>query len=82
MYLANAYPNSALSAGALTAIALVIVAVLAFWLIMVYVADRPGREKNVRENQSTQPVAELDEATQDRHSEASPAPAVHQHGAA
>ena len=36
MNLASAYPNSDISVGAMTAIA---VAVLACWLVMVYVAD-------------------------------------------
>jgi hypothetical protein len=40
MNLANAYPNSDISAGAMTVIAVVMVAVLVFWLVMVYVAAR------------------------------------------
>lgn len=43
---ASAYPNSDLSIGAMTAIAVVTIAVLAFWLIMVYVAARePHRRR-------------------------------------
>jgi hypothetical protein len=46
MDLANAYPNSDISAGAMTAIAVVMVAVLVFWLVAVYVAARePERER-------------------------------------
>jgi hypothetical protein len=45
MILADAYPNSDISAGAMTAIAVVMVAVLVFWLVMVYVAARePERD--------------------------------------
>lgn len=45
MFLASAYPSSAISAGAMAAIAFVAVAALAFWLIMVFVAARPPRER-------------------------------------
>jgi hypothetical protein len=40
MNLASAYPNSDISAAAMAAIAVVMLAVLAFWLVMVYVAAR------------------------------------------
>lgn len=43
MNLASAYPNSDISVGAMTAIAVVMVAVLAFWLVAVYVAAREPR---------------------------------------
>ena len=43
MLYASAYPNSDISAGAMTAIAVVMVAVLVFWLVMVYVAAREPR---------------------------------------
>jgi hypothetical protein len=44
MFYASAYPNSDISAGAMTAIAVVAVAALACWLIMVYVAAREPRK--------------------------------------
>ena len=44
MNLASAYPNSDISAGAMTAIAVVAVAALACWLVMVYVAAREPRK--------------------------------------
>lgn len=40
------YPNSALSAGQLTIMAVVIVAVLAAWLIAVFLAARQPRDKS------------------------------------
>lgn len=43
MIYASAYPNSDISAGAMTAIAVVMIAVLAFWLIAIYVAAREPR---------------------------------------
>jgi hypothetical protein len=45
MDLADAYPNSDISAGAMTAIAVVMVAVLIFWLAAVYVAAREPERK-------------------------------------
>jgi hypothetical protein len=44
MNLASAYPNSDISVGAMTAIAVVAVAALACWLVMVYVAAREPRK--------------------------------------
>lgn len=44
MFYASAYPNSDISAGAMTAIAVVMTAVLVFWLAMIYVAAREPRE--------------------------------------
>jgi hypothetical protein len=44
MTYASAYPNSDISAGAMAAIAIVMVAALACWLIMVYVAAREPRK--------------------------------------
>ncbi len=44
MFYASAYPNSDISAGAMTAIAVVAVAALACWLVMVYVAAREPRK--------------------------------------
>lgn len=60
MFYASAYPNSDLSAGAMTAIAVVMVAVLAFWLIMVYVAAREPRKPPPG-------VAAPDDLTEDEH---------------
>ena len=83
MNLASAYPNSAISAGAMMAIAFVMVAVLAFWLIMVYAADRQGSKDNARTVDShLTPVAGPHEEAEDRQSEAGTAPADQRHGAA
>jgi uncharacterized membrane-anchored protein len=48
MNIASAYPNSAISAGAMTLVALVVVGTLAFWLVMVFAADRMRRTENSR----------------------------------
>lgn len=45
MFLASAYPDSAISATGMTVIALVMAGCLAFWIGMVYIADRQPREK-------------------------------------
>lgn len=75
MYLANAYPNSAISAGAMTAIALVAAGTLALWLIFVFLADR-NRPKDARQaGSSLTMVAKSGEATEDEHSEDGHAPA-------
>ena len=50
MFLASAYPNSALSAGQLTLIALVMAGVLALWLGLVFLADRKSREPDAQES--------------------------------
>lgn len=82
MYLANAYPNSDLSAGALMAIAFTMVAVLAFWLAAVFLAARSS-EKDSRPADTHLPVVvKPDEAGKDEHSEAGPATADQRHGAA
>lgn len=81
MYLASSYPDSAISAGAMTAIAVVVVAVLAFWLIMVYVADRQGAKRSARETDThLTAVAGQDEVADDERSEG--VPAGQRHGAA
>jgi hypothetical protein len=83
MFFASAYPNSAISAGAMMAIAFVVVCTLAIWLVMVYLAGRESGKKNVRQPASPiGVVAEPDGAAEDEHSEARPAPAGHQHEAA
>ncbi len=81
-YLASAYPNSALSAGALTAIALVAAATLALWLVLVFRAEK-SNEKNARRAHSHLTVmAQSDDAAEDRTSEAGTASADRPHGAA
>jgi uncharacterized membrane protein len=46
MYLASAYPNSALSALTMMAIGLVVMGALAVWLGLVFLADRePHKSK-------------------------------------
>jgi hypothetical protein len=68
---ASAYPNSDISIGAMTAIAVVMIAVLAFWLIMVYVAAREPRTPPARGQQPAADgqaeVAAPDDVTEDRH---------------
>ena len=44
MYLASAYPNSALSALTMMAIGLVVAASLAAWIGLVFLADRRPRQ--------------------------------------
>ena len=62
MFYASAYPNSDLSAGALAAIAVVMTAVLAFWLIMVFLAAREPRKRP-----ATPVAAAPDDVTEDEH---------------
>jgi hypothetical protein len=45
MYLASAYPNSALSAGLMAVIALVMAGTLVIWLGLVFLADGSSRKK-------------------------------------
>jgi hypothetical protein len=45
---ASAYPNSDLSALSMTLIAVVMACALAAWLILVFLADRPPRERTPR----------------------------------
>lgn len=72
MDFASAYPDSAISAGAMAAIALVAAGCLAAWLIMVFLAARTPHPV----------VARLDEAAEDEHSEAGPAPVDRRRSAA
>jgi hypothetical protein len=69
MNLASAYPNSDISIGAMTAIAVVMSAVLAFWIVMVF-AREPGRsqEKPMAADRGTS-VAPLDDLAEDEHKE-------------
>ena len=48
MDLASAYPNSAISTGAMLAIALVAAGSLALWLVLVFLADRRTNELSAR----------------------------------
>jgi len=82
MFFASAYPNSAISAGAMTAIALVVVCTLAIWLVMVNLAGRDSGNKVRRPAKPIGAVAEPDEPAEDEHSEPGPAPAGHRHEAA
>jgi len=79
MYLANAYPNSAISAGAMTAIALVAVGTLAFWLVMMFLAGTSS-QKDAR--QAGGRLTIVAKAAEDERSEAGPAPAGRQGAAA
>jgi hypothetical protein len=57
-FYASAYPNSDISAGAMAAIAIVMVAVLACWLVMVYVAAREPRKPRLT-GQQAEPGTEV-----------------------
>jgi hypothetical protein len=81
MNLASAYPNSALSAGALIALALVMAVSLALWLILVFRADQSGA-KETRQAKSRLNVVAPGEAAEDKHSDAGQIPADRRHGAA
>ncbi len=69
MFLASAYPSPAISAGAMTAIALVAVGSLTFWLVMVYVAARAPRKPTRLQTQSGEDSALTapHDAAQDEH---------------
>jgi hypothetical protein len=85
MYFASAYPNPALSAGAMIAIAFVVLATLACWLIMVFVAARPPRAQHSRQAHGDAtpagPVqlAAPDAAAEDEHSEVGSYHAAREH---
>ena len=82
MFLASAYPNSALSAGQLTLIALVMAGVLALWLGLVFLADRnTQRDIARRAGGHLAVMTQLDAAAQDEHSGAGPAEAGPSHSA-
>jgi hypothetical protein len=75
MDLASAYPNSAISTGAMLAIALVAVGGLAIWLVLVFLADRETANLSARRAQ--RPVAAAgpalagpDETAEDEQDEA------------
>jgi hypothetical protein len=69
MNLASAYPNSDISVGAMTAIAVVAVAALACWLVMVYVAAREPRKPRLtgHAEPGAAPAAAADELAEDEH---------------
>lgn len=77
MYLASAYPNSAISAATMTAIALVTAGSLALWLLLVFLADRKGSGKAAapRADSHLAVVTQPDQAAEDKHEEAGHAPA-------
>lgn len=82
MSFASAYPDSALSAGLLVLIALVMVGALAIWLGLVFLADRGPRMDSGRAATRLPVMAQPDKAAEDEHSGAGPAPAGRRHGAA
>ena len=69
MNLASAYPNSDISVGAMTAIAVVAVAALACWLVMVYVAAREPRKPRLTGHAEPggAPAATADDLAEDEH---------------
>jgi hypothetical protein len=69
MYLASAaYPNSDISAGAMTLIAVVMAGVLLFWLGSVYLAERNGQAR-ARQARNSHPVlTPQGHAADDEHS--------------
>jgi hypothetical protein len=81
MYLASAYPNSALSAGALTVLALVMALSLALWLILVFRADK-DTARDAQGAKRRLDVAALTKTAEDKQSDASHVPVDRQHGAA
>lgn len=84
MFLADAYPNSDISAGAMLAIALVMVGVLAFWLVMVYVAAREPRKPRGQQAGTLggAAVAAPDGTADDEHGAAGQHRIAREHGAA
>jgi hypothetical protein len=83
MYLASAYPNSALSAGLMTIIALVMAGALAIWLGLVFLADRTSRrDATPQAGSDLAVVTHPDGAAEDDQNGACPAPADRRHEAA
>jgi hypothetical protein len=81
MNIASAYPNSALSVGALVILAFVMVICLALWLIMVFRAGKSG-SRDVQLANGHLTVAAPDETAEDEHSGTGDAPAGRRRGAA
>ena len=84
MYLATAYPGTAISAGQMTIIALVMAGTLLIWLGLVFLAGRRGTKKEGARQADGRlaPVAQPDEAAEDEHSQAGHRRADGRHGAA
>jgi len=82
MYIASAYPNSALSAGALAAIALVSACSLAIWLILVFLAERSSGKDTRQPDTRAATLARPRKPAEDEHSETGPTPADRRQGAA
>jgi hypothetical protein len=76
MYFANAYPDSAISAGAMTAIALVAVLSLGCWLVLVFLAARKGGKAGAVQHPVVTPPGRTAE---DEHGEAGLTPADPRH---
>jgi hypothetical protein len=70
MYLASAYPNSVVSAGALILLSFVMAGCLALWLGLVFLADRKSTPKQAREADSYLAVVARPPAAEDGQSEA------------
>jgi hypothetical protein len=75
MYLASAYPNSALSVLALMLLAFVMAGCLALWLGLVFLADRKSTEQEAREADSYLAVVAQPPATEDGQSGTGAGPA-------
>ncbi len=82
MNVASAYPNSDLSAGTLTVIALVMAACLTIWIVLVFLAERSNERDSRQAHSRHTMVTELDQAAEDEHSEAGSVPAGRRHEAA
>ena len=67
MYIASAYPNSALPAWELAALALVVAVSLALWLILVFRAETSSA-RGTRQAKRHLNVAAPDVPAEDRHS--------------
>jgi hypothetical protein len=71
MELASAYPDSAISAGAMVAIAIVAVATIAIWLVAVFLADRKTTQLSAgRAQRPAAAVTGPDATAEDEHNEA------------
>jgi hypothetical protein len=81
MDIASAYPNSALPAGALVILAVVMVAGLALWIILVFRADQSSASDSGRAKRHLG-VAGSPGAAEDRHSDAGRVPAGRRRGGA
>ena len=83
MNLASAYPGDTISAPMMAALVLAVAGGLAAWLILVFLANRPGGSKGARQAATPTPVpAALGRSAEDEHSEAGRAPLDGRHGAA